>query len=103
MLGGCIIGCAGNSTCYIECDKVFQDQLKVGNSILTFIRFKECPCNENCATGCPCNNYVCADDEISTSAILILSDSYEPNRQKPVLVDFNGRVDNDMIFTYEQE
>ena len=29
MLGGCIIGCAGNSTCYIECDKVFQDQLKV--------------------------------------------------------------------------
>ena len=82
-----LLGCAGNTTCYIECDHQFKDEIK------------ECPCNENCATGCPCDGYVCTDDEVSTSAVLILSSFY--NKSVPVLVDFRGRVDQDMQFSQD--
>lgn len=89
QLGSCIVSCAGNTTCYIQCDHDFKDTIK------------ECPCNENCATGCPCEGYVCSDDEISTTAVLVLSTHYEPS--DPILVDFRGRVDREMVFTLEAD
>ena len=49
--------------------------------------FKDCPCGENCISGCEdCENTIC---ELHEKAVLLLSTYSSFN--KPMIIDFNGR------------
>ena len=73
----------------------------------TFI--SDCPCGENCPDGCDgCDSAFCHQTTSSTTqtttaptknAILVLSTYADTNR--PLVIDFNGNVNDNVDFHYE--
>ena len=57
-LGKCILDCNDDSSCETACIVNFKSQ------------HSECPCQEQCPLGCPCDNYDC--DLPEKKAILAL-------------------------------
>ena len=56
----------------------------------------------NCPSGCPCDNYECAAEDKEEFEVLILSTyELEPDYHAPILVNFNGQVNDRLDFTFE--
>ena len=91
--GRCLYNCHNNEQCEDDCLARFKT------------RQLECPCEENCAAGCPCSGFDClaptSVPESTTAtapatttsptgnAVLVLSTRQSAN--KPMIVDFNGK------------
>ena len=56
VLGRCVHACNGAEDCETECLRTFK------------ARQNNCPCEENCKGGCPCENFSCIDTT-TTSAV----------------------------------
>ena len=87
-LGRCVYACNGNLDCEIDCLDSFKS------------RQANCPCEENCISGCPCEEYDCVETTTSPevpqtttvpirNAVLVLSTYQYSN--KPMVVDFEGK------------
>merc|ERR1719394_671364 len=61
-LGQCIVECQNDSGCKSACVTNFENE------------YANCPCQENCPNGCPCDNYQC--DLPEKKAILTLNSWY---------------------------
>ena len=114
----CVVLCeVGDNACFQTCAREYAENLK------------NCPCQENCPTGCPCPDYQCpatttgpsttttalattstsatttTTTETTTSAnlntwILVLNTRYSSN--KPLIIDGKGRS-KETEFTYGSE
>jgi len=101
-LGRCVYNCENNEQCEDDC----LDRFKT--------RQLNCPCEENCSAGCPCDEFDCLEPTstpaVTTAtvpatttsptgnAVLVLS-TFNSNN-KPFIVDFNGNVNEDLSFQY---
>ena len=65
---------------------------------------------ENCSAGCPCDEWDCEDQTTTTSEVLttalpeksVLVLSNTNSRSVPMVVSFDGEVDNDIEFDYNE-
>ena len=121
LLGRCVHACNGLEQCETECLKNFK------------ARQSNCPCEENCKSGCPCKNFTCMDTSTTSSvtnptmpsttvapeepaAVLVLNNFNKNN--KPMVIGFDGKkvaffisnykiilgkVNDDIDFTYGEE
>ena len=62
---------------------------------------------ENCATGCPCSEFDCVEPTTPpeptsppgpANAVLVLNNLN--SGKKPMIIDFNGNIDEDLTFRY---
>ena len=94
LLGRCVHACNGLEQCETECLKNFK------------ARQSNCPCEENCKSGCPCKNFTCMDTSTTSSvtnptmpsttvapaepaAVLVLNNFNKNN--KPMVIGFDGK------------
>ena len=63
-------------------------------------QIKECPCQEKCPNGCPCDNYECQHGpiDITDKAVLVLN-TYTPY-SGAILLDFNGKEIDGLGFEF---
>merc|ERR1719210_2883281 len=101
-LARCIYNCEDNGDCESDCVAQFKG------------RTADCPCEENCPGGCPCDSYECEDinptitsstsiattatEPAAKQAVLMLSTSSSSN--VPMVIGYNGEVDDNINFTY---
>ena len=94
-LGDCIVNCNGEQQCISVCLRAYDFQLF------------NCPCNEGCPSGCPCETYECPiTTTISptttttmsqpNTSVLVLSTTNVKNR--PIITDLNGNQDSRHFF-----
>ena len=61
-----------------------------------------CPCQAGCSDGCPCANYDCEiDDSTDDYSVLVLQHGGSNNKLDPFVIDFNGSVNKDVTFRFE--
>ena len=90
----CVAGC-DDFDCIFECDKVKSEKIK------------DCPCQENCPTGCPCpsESFECPSTKPTPPpgqdgyAVLALNSAF--NENKKILIPFNGSPAREPKFTFE--
>ena len=78
-LGKCVLDCNNDTTCEAGCVSTFKTD------------YAECPCQNKCPLGCPCDNYECELPD--KQAILTLYNS--GSTAKPaLLIQPNGEENN---------
>ena len=89
-LGDCILSCNGGQQCISTCLRAYDLQLF------------NCPCNEGCPNGCPCESYECpVTTTVSPTTTTAVS---QPNRSVlvlsttnimngPIIIDIDGNQD----------
>merc|ERR1712131_204815 len=82
QLGDCVINCKNDQLCRQQCLEFFDTS------------YADCPCQDNCPFGCPCDSYACEPDEKS---VLVLNTRSSSNQ--PVLIGFNGGEITELEFT----
>ena len=99
-LGRCIYNCQNDLNCEAICVSHFKTKQN------------DCPCEENCKTGCPCDSYECdfsttTTDEVTTTeipkekAVLVLNTNIANNT--PMTIDFQGKTNTDINLEFEEE
>ena len=100
-LGRCIYECQNHELCEFQCLEQFK------------LRQTDCPCEDNCPTGCPCPGYDCIDTTTApttvpptdnpgdgpspdSEAVLVLGTMYDTN--VPFVIDFDGNVNEESVF-----
>jgi len=66
-LGQCILDCKDDSSCEAACVSSFKSE------------HSECPCQENCPSGCPCDSYDCDLPEKKAVLALYSGSSTRPS------------------------
>ena len=95
VYGQCTLDCyaAGGpdvGTCVVACSDTFIDD------------HTNCPCQAGCPEGCPCGNYDCQiDDSTDDYSVLVLQHAGGNNKMDPFVIDFNGSVNKDVTFRFE--
>ena len=81
-LGQCILDCKDDTNCEAACVSSFKNN------------YSECPCQEKCPFGCPCENYECNLPD--KKAILVL---YSGSSKPSVLIQPNGKFERCLFDT----
>ena len=95
VYGQCTLDCyaAGGpdvGTCVVGCADDFVDD------------HENCPCQAGCEDGCPCANYDCQiDDSTDDYSVLVLQHAGGNNKMDPFVIDFNGNVNKEVTFRFE--
>ena len=94
VLGRCVHACNGAEECETECLRTFK------------VRQSNCPCEENCKGGCPCENFTCMDTSTTspvtnptmpsttvapTEPAAVLALNNFSNKYKPMVIGFDGK------------
>ena len=96
-LGRCVYNCQNDQNCEASCVSNFKTNQK------------DCPCEDNCKSGCPCNSYECdfitsTTDAITTTempsekVVLVLNTNSVNNI--PMTIDFEGNTNYDINFEF---
>lgn len=87
FLGDCILKCNSDAECKNDCVTQFENN------------YSECPCQEKCPYGCPCDGYDC---EISQKKSVLVLYTRE-NSNQPVLIKADGGVTENFEFEIGEE
>ena len=63
---------------------------------------KNCPCQKECNSGCPCDDYDCRISDFEESSVLVLQHGGGDNKLDPFVIDFYGNVNTDTDFSFEE-
>ena len=93
-LARCIYNCEDNGDCESDCVAQFKGHTA------------NCPCEENCPGGCPCDDYECEDiiptvtsttsvatttiEPVAKDAVLLLQTG--SSRNFPMVIGYNGKL-----------
>ena len=93
-LARCIYNCENNGDCESDCVSQFKGHTA------------NCPCEENCPGGCPCDDYDCEDitptvtsttsvttttiEPVAKDAVLLLNTEWSDN--VPMVIGYNGKL-----------
>ena len=78
------------ATCVVGCSDAFIDD------------HNNCPCQAGCPEGCPCDDYDCQiDDSTDDYSVLVLQHGGGNNKLDPFVIDFNGSVNKEVTFRFE--
>merc|ERR1712117_450440 len=86
ILGQCILDCSDDTSCEASCLTTFKTD------------HSECPCQEKCSSGCPCDSYECDLPEKKAILVLYSRSSSTP----PVLIQPNGGVTENFEFNMNE-
>ena len=90
--------------CYVLGDSDLIEQCIFDCSNAFYVNFENCPCQSGCLDGCPCENYYCEiEDKRDESAVLVLQHGNDNKKLKPFVIDFNGFIDSNTIFSFEDD
>ena len=94
VYGECTLDCYATQPfdpdCILDCSNSF-----VGDH-------DNCPCQTGCPKGCPCENYDCQiDDSTDDYSVLVLQHGGGNNKLDPFVIDFNGSVNKEVTFRFE--
>ena len=94
VLGRCVHSCNGVEECETECLRTFK------------AKQSNCPCEENCKGGCPCENFTCMDTSTTspvtnptmpstttapTEPAAVLALNNFSDKYKPMVISFDGK------------